>query len=111
MASKNTPSKKTPSKKTPAKKVAAKKAPAKKSAAKKPAKKAAAKTTAAKKSVDKNVVTDTGPRHPLSPAQFESGRVDRPDEEKVDVWVLPRKTPVKRNFGQRIFDRILDLFT
>ena len=106
MASKNTPSKKTPSKKTPAKKAAAKKAPAKKSAAKKPAKKAAA-----KKSVDKNVVTDTGPRHPLSPAQFESGRVDRPDEEKVDVWVLPRKPPVKRNFGQRIFDRILDLLT
>ena len=106
MASKNTPSKKTPSKKTPAKKAAAKKAPAKKSAAKKPAKK-----TAAKRSVDKNVVTDTGPRHPLSPAQFESGRVDRPDEEKVDVWVLPRKPPVKRNFGQRIFDRILDLLT
>lgn len=106
MASKNTPSKKTPSKKTPAKKAAAKKAPAKKSAAKKPAKK-----TAAKKLVDKNVVTDTGPRHPLSPAQFESGRVDRPDEEKVDVWVLPRKPPVKRNFGQRIFDRILDWLT
>lgn len=96
MASKNTPSKKTPSKKTPAKKAAAKKPSLK---------------TAAKKSVDKNVVTDTGPRHPLSPAQFESGRVDRPDEEKVDVWVLPRKTPVKRNFGQRIFDRILDLLT
>lgn len=96
MASKNTPSKKTPSKKTPAKKAAAKKPSLK---------------TAAKKPVNKNVVTDTGPRHPLSPAQFESGRVDRPDEEKVDVWVLPRKPPVKRNFGQRIFDRILDLLT
>ena len=111
MASKNTPSKKTPAKKT-----SAKKQPAKKAAAKKPpVKKAAAKKTAAKKQAAKNVVTDTGPRSNISPAQFEQltgGRVDRPDEPQVEVFVLPKQSVApKASVFQRALGKVLDWLT
>ena len=111
MASKNTPSKKTPAKKTSAKKQPAKKAAANKA----PVKKAAAKKTPAKKAASKNVVTDTGPRSNISPAQFEQltgGRVDRPDEPQVEVWVLPKKTDTpKASVFQRALGKVLDWLT
>lgn len=111
MASKNTPSKKTPAKKT-----SAKKQPAKKAAAKKPpVKKAAAKKTPAKKQAAKNVVTDTGPRSNISPAQFEQltgGRVDRPDEPQVEVFVLPKQSVApKASVFQRALGKVLDWLT
>jgi hypothetical protein len=111
MASKNTPSKKTPAKKT-----SAKKQPAKKAAAKKPpVKKAAAKKTPAKKQAAKNVVADTGPRSNISPAQFEQltgGRVDRPDEPQVEVFVLPKQSVApKASVFQRALGKVLDWLT
>lgn len=116
MASKNTPSKKTPAKKTSAKKQPAKKAAAKKPPVKKAAaKKTPAKKTAAKKQAAKNVVTDTGPRSNISPAQFEQltgGRVDRPDEPQVEVFVLPKQSVApKASVFQRALGKVLDWLT
>lgn len=106
MASKNTPSKKTPAKKT-----SAKKQPAKKAAAKKPP----VKKAAAKKQATRNVVADSGPRSNISPAQFEQltgGRVDRPDEPQVEVFVLPKKSVApKASVFQRALGKVLDWLT